>query len=169
MAPPTDKAAKIGLLVLDVDGVLTDGRLHLSSDGSEIKSFNVRDGAGMKALVRAGVIVAVISGRRSAAVDTRMAELGIKRVFQGCGDKAQVLQAMMNEAGVVSEQVACVGDDTPDLSMFDHVGLAIGVADAHPDVIARAHWTTRNRGGFGAVREVCDMILAARAGTNWSG
>ena len=169
MAPPIDKAAKIGLLVLDVDGVLTDGRLHFSSDGSEIKSFDVRDGAGIKALVRDGVMVAVISGRRSAAVDTRMAELGIDRVFQGCDDKAQVLQALMNEAGVISEQVACVGDDTPDLPMFDHVGLAIGVADAHPEVIAGAHWTTHSRGGFGAVREVCDMILAARAGTHRTG
>lgn len=169
MAPPTDKAAKIGLLVLDVDGVLTDGRLHFSSDGSEIKSFYVRDGAGIKALLRAGVIVAVVSGRRSAAVETRMAELGVQHIFQGCDDKAQVLQALMQEAGVVSEQVACVGDDTPDLPMFDHVGLAIGVADAHPEVIARAHWTTGHGGGFGAVREVCDMILSARVGSDRSG
>lgn len=166
MSAPIDKAAKIGLLVLDVDGVLTDGRVYFSSDGSEIKSFDVRDGAGIKALLRAGVTVAVISGRRSAAVDTRMAELGVEHVFQGCDDKAKVLQALMKDTGIVSEQVACVGDDTPDLPMFDHAGLAIGVADAHPEVVARVHWTTGNRGGFGAVREVCDMILSAQAETD---
>lgn len=162
MSDLTDKAAAIRLLVLDVDGVLTDGRLHFLADGTEVKSFHVRDGAGIKALRKAGVEVAIISGRKSAAVDARMAELGVGNVIQNCDDKATAVRELMTKLGVEKKEVACVADNTPDLPMFEFAELAVSVADAHTDVIARATWTTDNVGGRGAVREVCDLILRAR-------
>jgi 3-deoxy-D-manno-octulosonate 8-phosphate phosphatase (KDO 8-P phosphatase) len=158
-----DRARRIRLLVLDVDGVLTDGRLHISATGEEVKIFHVRDGSGLVALQRAGVAVAIISGRASAAVTRRATELGIGHVRQGIGDKGAALDAMCLELGVARHELACVGDDTPDIPMFDRAGIAIAVADAHPAAAARAHWVTQARGGRGAVREICDLLLAARA------
>jgi 3-deoxy-D-manno-octulosonate 8-phosphate phosphatase (KDO 8-P phosphatase) len=157
------RASRIRLLVLDVDGVLTDGRLHISATGEEVKVFHVRDGSGLVALQRAGVTVAIISGRASAAVTRRASELGIAHVHQGIGDKGAALDALCAELGLAQEEVACVGDDTPDLPMFDRAGIAVAVADAHPAAAARAHWVTQARGGRGAVRELCDLLLAARA------
>jgi 3-deoxy-D-manno-octulosonate 8-phosphate phosphatase (KDO 8-P phosphatase) len=157
------RASRIRLLVLDVDGVLTDGRLHISATGEEVKVFHVRDGSGLVALQRAGVTVAIISGRASAAVTRRASELGIAHVRQGIGDKGAALDALCAELGLAQEEVACVGDDTPDLPMFDRAGIAVAVADAHPAAAARAHWVTQARGGRGAVRELCDLLLAARA------
>jgi 3-deoxy-D-manno-octulosonate 8-phosphate phosphatase (KDO 8-P phosphatase) len=157
-----ERARRIRLLVLDVDGVLTDGRLHISASGEEIKVFHVRDGSGLVALQRAGVAVAIISGRDSAAVTRRAAELGIRHVRQGVADKGAELDRLLGELGVSAEETACVGDDTPDAPMLRRAGLAIGVADAHPALLAAAHWTTRSNGGHGAVREVCDLLLSAR-------
>jgi 3-deoxy-D-manno-octulosonate 8-phosphate phosphatase (KDO 8-P phosphatase) len=157
------RASRIRLLVLDVDGVLTDGRLHISATGEEVKVFHVRDGSGLVALQRAGVTVAIISGRASAAVTRRASELGIAHVRQGISDKGAALDALCAELGLAQEEVACVGDDTPDLPMFDRAGIAVAVADAHPAAAARAHWVTQARGGRGAVRELCDLLLAARA------
>ena len=155
--------AGIRLLVLDVDGVLTDGRLWFGADGEVLKVFHVRDGAGLKALQQAGIEVAIISGRRSVAVERRCAELGIRHLRQGREDKAAALRELLTEVGCRGEATACVVDDTPDLPLMALVGLPIAVADAHADVRAAARHVTRARGGMGAVREVCDLLLEARA------
>jgi len=157
-----DRARKIKLLVLDVDGVLTDGRLYISADGEEFKVFHSRDGSGLVAVRRAGIDIAIISGRRSDAVERRAAELGIDRVEQGVRDKGAALDAMLRDMGLAREHVACVGDDTPDLPMLARASLAIAVADAHSDVRQVADWVTTLPGGRGAVREVCDLLLSAR-------
>ena len=157
-----ERARRIRLLVLDVDGVLTDGRLYISAAGEELKVFHVRDGSGLVAIQRAGVTVAIISGRDSAAVTRRAGELGIRHVRQGVGDKGAELDRLLAELDVPAEETACVGDDTPDAPMLRRAGLAIGVADAHPALLAAAHWVTRSNGGHGAVREVCDLLLSAR-------
>ena len=155
-------AARIRLLVLDVDGVLTDGRLWYDANGQEIKSFHVRDGYGIQQVQAAGITVAVISGRASPAAAARLAELGVPHVFLGRNDKKAVLDALLTELHIAPEMVACVGDDTTDLEIMRMSGLGITVADAHPDVLARATWTTRQSGGRGAVREICELLLEAR-------
>ena len=157
-------AAAIRLLVLDVDGVLTDGRLHYDERGERLKVFHVRDGHGIRALGRRGVVFAIISGRRSRAVELRARDLGIAHVLQGIDDKLAAFEALRTRLGVPRAQVACVGDDTPDVPVMQVVGLAFAVADAHDDALAAADVVTRARGGHGAVREVCDRLLVARAG-----
>jgi 3-deoxy-D-manno-octulosonate 8-phosphate phosphatase (KDO 8-P phosphatase) len=157
-----ERARRVRLLVLDVDGVLTDGRLHITADGEETKVFHVRDGSGIVAVQRAGIQVAIISGRASAAVTRRAAELGIQHVRQGIGDKGAALEQLLQELQLAPELLACVGDDTPDLPMLERASLAIVVADAHAAVRPAAHWITTAAGGHGAVREVCDLLLHAR-------
>lgn len=149
----------IRLLVLDVDGVLTDGRLWYGSDGEELKGFHVRDGLGIKSLQAAGVEVAIISGRASPAVARRAGELGLRHIVQGCEDKGRAFDTLCATLGIRAHEVACVGDDTPDLPMLARAGIAIAVADAHPDVRAAASRVTTLPGGHGAVREVCDWLL----------
>jgi 3-deoxy-D-manno-octulosonate 8-phosphate phosphatase (KDO 8-P phosphatase) len=156
-----ERARAIRLLVLDVDGVLTDGRLYISAAGEELKVFHVRDGSGLVAIQRAGITVAIISGRDSPAVTRRATELGIRHVHQGVADKGALLDRLLDELGIAAEETACVGDDTPDAPMLRRAGLAIGVADAHPALLAAAHWVTKSNGGQGAVREVCDLLLSA--------
>jgi 3-deoxy-D-manno-octulosonate 8-phosphate phosphatase (KDO 8-P phosphatase) len=156
-----ERARQIRLLVLDVDGVLTDGRLFISPAGEEFKAFHVRDGSGLVALQRAGVTVAIISGRDSAAVTRRAAELGIRHMRQGVSDKGAELTALLRELGIAASETACVGDDTPDLPMLRAAGLAVAVADAHQAAKDVAHWITPSPGGHGAVREVCDLLLSA--------
>lgn len=155
-------AAGIRLAVFDIDGVFTDGRIWMGTDGVEYKAFSVRDGVGVKQLRAAGIEVAIISGRASAAVDRRMAELGVERVVQGCADKAQALAVLLHDTGLESGQAAYLGDDTPDLPAMRLVGLPAAVEDAHPDVRAAAVWVSTQPGGFGAVREFCEMLLGAR-------
>lgn len=157
-----ERAARVQLAVFDVDGVFTDGRLYYGARGEQLKAFHVRDGHGIKLLLRHGVRVAVISGRRSPAVALRMRELGIRHLFQGRDDKLAVLQKLLQQFKLAWNQVACVGDDLVDLPLFESAGLAVAVADAQPEVRARAHHVTRTRGGEGAVREVCDLLLTAR-------
>ena len=157
-----ERARRVRLLVLDVDGVLTDGRLHITADGEETKVFHVRDGSGIVAVQRAGIQVAIISGRASAAVTRRAAELGIQHVRQGIGDKGAALEQLLHELQLAPERLACVGDDTPDLPMLERASLAIVVADAHASVRPAAHWITTAAGGHGAVREVCDLLLHAQ-------
>ncbi len=157
-----ERARRVRLLVLDVDGVLTDGRLHITADGEETKVFHVRDGSGIVAVQRAGIQVAIISGRASAAVTRRAAELGIQHVRQGIGDKGAALEQLLHELQLAPELLACVGDDTPDLPMLERASLAIVVADAHASVRPAAHWITTAAGGHGAVREVCDLLLHAQ-------
>ncbi len=156
------KASDVSLVVLDVDGVLTDGRLWYGADGESVKVFDVRDGHGIKNLLAAGIGVAVISGRRSSAVTARMRELGVSDVAQGVTDKARALAELLKRNAIESKRVACLVDDTPDLGLMAAVGLPAAVADAHPEVLAAAKHVTRARGGRGAVREFCDWLLAGR-------
>jgi 3-deoxy-D-manno-octulosonate 8-phosphate phosphatase (KDO 8-P phosphatase) len=156
--------ARLELLVLDVDGVLTDGRLYFAARGEALKVFHVRDGHGIKLLMATGVAVAVVSGRRSSAVTARMRELGVPHVVQACGDKVAALQRLTQRLNIDPLNCACLVDDTPDLPLMSAVGVAGAVADAHPLVLSAAHWIAEAKGGRGAVRELCDAILRARAG-----
>jgi 3-deoxy-D-manno-octulosonate 8-phosphate phosphatase (KDO 8-P phosphatase) len=158
-----ERARKIRLLVLDVDGVLTDGRLYISASGEELKVFHVRDGSGLVAVQRAGIAVAIISGRNCGAVTRRAQELGILHVQQGVTDKRAALDSLLQQLQTNEDALACVGDDTPDVPMLERATLAVAVADAHPTARAVAHWVTTSAGGHGAVREVCDLLLTARA------
>ena len=157
-----ETAARIRLAVFDIDGVFTDGRILIGSDGVEFKAFSVRDGVGIKGLLGAGIEVAIISGRASPAVDQRMAELGVTRVVQGCDDKASALAQLWRETGVDAARTAYLGDDTPDLPAMRLVGLPAAVADAHPEARAQALWVSSLPGGSGAVREFCELLLEAR-------
>jgi 3-deoxy-D-manno-octulosonate 8-phosphate phosphatase (KDO 8-P phosphatase) len=150
----------IRLLVLDVDGVLTDGRLYYGPRGEALKVFHVHDGLGLVALRRAGVQVAVISGRRSPMVSARCRELGVRHVRQGVTDKLVALARLCALLRLQPAACACVGDDLPDVPLMRRVGLAFAVADAHREVRRVADVVTRRRGGSGAVREVCDHLLA---------
>jgi len=156
--------ARIELLILDVDGVLTDGRLYFAARGETLKVFHVRDGHGIKLLMAAGVAVAAFSGRRSGAVAARLRELRVPHVVQGCNDKVAALQRLTKRLDVDPLNCACICDDTPDLPLMSAVGMAGAVADAHPVVLSAAHWIARADGGQGAVRELCDAMLRARAG-----
>jgi 3-deoxy-D-manno-octulosonate 8-phosphate phosphatase (KDO 8-P phosphatase) len=157
--------SKIRLLILDVDGVLTDGRLYFAPKGEALKVFHVRDGHGVKLLMAAGVHVAAFSGRRSAAAAARLRELRVPTVVQGCSDKLSALQNLTQHLKVDALSCACIVDDTPDLPLMSAVGFAAAVADAHPLVRSAAHWVAASGGGLGAVRELCDAILRARAGS----
>jgi len=156
------RAAAIKLLVLDVDGVLTDGCIAFDADGREQKVFHARDGYGMRALMHNGVEIAIISGRKSKPVETRMDELGIKHVFLGEKDKISKLNSLTETLGITFAEIAYVGDDAPDLDCMAVVGLAVAVNDAHQSVRKVAHLCTALPGGRGAVREVCDLIIDAR-------
>jgi 3-deoxy-D-manno-octulosonate 8-phosphate phosphatase (KDO 8-P phosphatase) len=155
----------IRLLVLDVDGVLTDGRLYFGARGEALKVFHVRDGLGLVQLRRAGIAVVVISGRRSSMVATRCRELGVRHVYQGVRDKLTVLKRLSARLKVPLAACACVGDDLPDLPLLRAVAMSFAVADAHVSVRRAARFVTALPGGAGAVREVCDRLLARRAGT----
>lgn len=156
------RAAKIRMLVLDVDGVLTDGKLYFDHAGNELKAFNTRDGLGMKALQRSGIEVAVITGRKSEAVSHRMAQLEIQHVYQGREDKLNAFLHLLELTGLEASQVCFAGDDWIDLPVLLRTGLAVSVADAEDRVKQQAHWITRRNGGDGAVREICNLILAAQ-------
>jgi 3-deoxy-D-manno-octulosonate 8-phosphate phosphatase (KDO 8-P phosphatase) len=157
------RAARVRLVAFDVDGTLTDGRLWFTEDGREIKAFHVHDGFGIKNLRRHGIEVALISSRISRAVELRAEQLGIDHVYQGKSDKLGCLQDLLRASSLDAEQACYVGDDAPDLAPMSICGLAIAVADARPEIIGAAHWQTRAKGGRGAAREVCDLILAAQA------
>ena len=161
MKPPP-RVGRIRLLVLDVDGVLTDGGLYYGPTGEEIKRFHVQDGLAIAAARQAGVQVAVISGRASASVTRRMAELGVVEVHQGVEDKAAALASLMTRLGLAPLQVAVMGDDLMDLPLMRQVGLALAPANAVSEVRKAAHWISRRRGGDGAVREAIEHLLRAR-------
>lgn len=156
------RAGNIRLAVFDVDGVLTDGRLFLSDSGDEYKVFHTRDGHGLVMLRKAGIELAIISGRTSRAVAQRMTELGMRHVHQGVRDKVVVLEQILADLELRVEETAYMGDDLPDLPVMRKVGLAVAVADAHGSVRQEAHWVTTLPGGQGAVRELCDLILSNR-------
>lgn len=162
MSDILEKAKKLKLLILDVDGVLTDGRLFFDNKGTEYKCFHARDGHGIKLLRQTGVEVAVISGRSSNSVALRMKNLGIVHVYQGHENKQSAFAEVLEKTGVTAEQAAHVGDDLLDLPIMMRVGLAIAVSDANFAVKERADWCTTLPGGQGAVREVCDFIMQAQ-------
>ncbi len=157
-----EKAKKIQLLILDVDGVLTDGKLFFDDNGKEYKSFHARDGHGMKLLQQTGVKIAVISGRKSLSVSLRMKNLGITHVYQGHENKRAAFFEILDLLKISPEQVAYLGDDVLDLPIMMRVGLPIAVQDANFAVKERAAWCTQLSGGAGAVREVCDFIMQAQ-------
>ena len=164
MSAPNSTILALRLVAFDIDGVFTDGRFTLSDDGVESKAFNTQDGFGVRQLLNAGIDVAVISGRQSGAVERRMAELGVTHVIQGCKDKVAALGEIVDALGITTEQCAYVGDDVPDLPLLNTVGYSIAVANAVLDVRQQCDYTTSAGGGHGAVREVCELILAARSG-----
>jgi 3-deoxy-D-manno-octulosonate 8-phosphate phosphatase (KDO 8-P phosphatase) len=152
----------VRLLVLDVDGVLTDGRLYYGARGEALKVFHVRDGLGLKLLAAAGIEVAVISGRRSGMTGRRCRELGVRHLQQGVEDKLAAFKRLSARLGVPASECACVGDDLPDVPLMREVGLSFAVADSHPEARSAARVITRLPGGSGAVREVCEDLLEAR-------
>ena len=166
MAPPSgrivSRAKGVALLLLDVDGVLTNGLVTFTSEGQEVKSFHIHDGHGIKQMLQAGVDVGILSGRQSAVVERRAAELGIVEVHQGVRDKLAVYQELIARRRLYDRDVAYVGDDVPDLDILKRVGLAVAVRNGHDTVKRSAHYTTTRKGGEGAVREVCDLILRAK-------
>ncbi len=158
---PTNPLAKVRLVAFDVDGVFTDGRFYLSDDGVESKSFCTQDGFGIRQLLKGGIEVAVISGRKSAAVERRMSELGVRHVIQACSDKTAAFDTLTDELGIGVEETAFVGDDIPDLPLLSKVGYSFAVANAVSAVREYCDYTTKASGGNGAVREVCELVLAA--------
>ena len=157
-----NRAEQIELAIFDVDGVLTDGGLILGENGNEYKVFHSRDGLGLVMLRDSGCHIAVISGRSSSIVSERMAALGIEYVYQGQNDKGKALEDLLTKLNVDAKATAYVGDDIIDLPAMHRVGLAIAVADAHPLVVEHAHWVTKEKGGYGAARAVCELIMHAR-------
>jgi 3-deoxy-D-manno-octulosonate 8-phosphate phosphatase (KDO 8-P phosphatase) len=157
-----EQAARIRMLVLDVDGVLTDGRLYFDNQGNEMKAFHTRDGLGLKSLQRQGMTLALITGRNSEIVARRAEQLGIEHVYQGRDDKLNAFNELLSDTGMDEKNICYAGDDWIDIPVLDRVGLAVTVADADDVVKNRVHWVTRRKGGRGAVREICDLILAAR-------
>ncbi len=157
-----ERAARIKLLLLDVDGVLTDGKLYFGNNGEEFKAFSTLDGHGIKLLQKTGVKVGIITGRTSNLVARRANDLGITILVQGREDKWNALREILNDHPLHLDEIAFMGDDWPDLTVMTRVGLSLAVANAHISVAARAHWQSRERGGEGAVRAACDMIMQAQ-------
>ena len=160
------RAKKIKLLVCDVDGVFSDGRIYLGNDGEELKAFHTKDGFGIKALGSSGVDVAIITGRSSAIVANRMSALKVEHIVQGQENKLPALTLLAEKLNLSPDEIAYIGDDIPDLACILHVGLGISVSDGHPTVLSNADYITFTRGGFGAVREVCDLIMLSQETLN---
>ncbi|MDG0023482.1 HAD family hydrolase [Trinickia sp. Y13] len=158
----SERARRVKLMIFDVDGVLTDGSLMFTAQGDYMKSFNSMDGHGLKLLGEAGIQTAIITGRRSDIVLARATELRVSHIHQGSADKVATFVELMREANVTAEQCGYMGDDWPDLGVITRCGFAAAPANAHPEVIARAHWVSEARGGQGAAREVCDALLRAQ-------
>lgn len=156
------KAARVRLVIFDVDGVLSDGRIYLNDDGTEFKAFYSQDGVGMKALQASGVQLAIISGRASDAVVHRMRKLGVQHVHLNCADKRPAYQTLAGALALTDSQIAYVGDDLPDLPLIVQAGLGISVPNGVVQVKAQADWLTPRAGGLGAGRDVCDLILYAQ-------
>lgn len=159
---PQQRAAAVRLMFLDVDGVLTDGRLYFGPDGEALKVFNVRDGHGIKLLLAAGVEVAILSARRSPIVELRARELGIRHVIQGASNKAERFVALTEALHIDPRECGFMGDDWPDLAVLSQVGFAVTVADAATEIRQRVHWITAAASGRGAVRELAEFVLRAQ-------
>jgi len=154
-----EQAQKIKLFVCDVDGVFSDGRIYLGNDGEELKAFHTKDGFGLKAIMDQGIEVAIITGRQSNIVENRMTALGVKHIYQGKDDKLSVYNKLLQQLALQPEQTAYIGDDVVDLPVMKKAGIGIAVNDAHPLVLQQADLITSVKGGFGAVREICDLFL----------
>jgi 3-deoxy-D-manno-octulosonate 8-phosphate phosphatase (KDO 8-P phosphatase) len=157
-----EKAKKVKLLALDVDGIMTDGKLYFTANGDEMKGFNILDGLGIKQVMAAGIDVAVITGRRSPLTENRMTSLGIQHLMQGREDKKIALLEIAEKLDIAPNAIAYMGDDLPDLPAILHAGLGITVPNGHWAVREAADVCTTAAGGSGAVREICDLLLAAR-------
>ncbi|MEW6673742.1 MAG: HAD-IIIA family hydrolase [Thermodesulfobacteriota bacterium] len=157
-----EKLVRIRLLLLDVDGVMTDGSIFYGADDNEIKRFHVRDGLGIRLAMRAGIKVGVVTGRSSEALMNRCRNLGIGLIYAGVSDKAALLDRIVTQTSVPAENIAFAGDDLVDLPLMRRVGLSIAVADAHETVKAQAHLVTAAPGGAGAVREICEALLKSQ-------
>lgn len=156
------RAACIRLIALDVDGIMSDGKIYFSAAGDELKAFNILDGLGLKQLMAAGITVAVITGRRSPLTEKRMTDLGIPHLLQGREDKLTALLEIVDQLGIPATDIAYMGDDLPDLPALRYAGLGITVPNAYWLVREHADYCTLNPGGAGAVREACDLILSAQ-------
>ncbi|MEL0628711.1 3-deoxy-manno-octulosonate-8-phosphatase KdsC [Psychromonas aquatilis] len=154
-----EQAKKIKLFVCDVDGVFSDGRIYLGNDGEELKAFHTKDGFGLKAIMKQNIDVAIITGRESNIVKNRMQALGVTHIFQGKDDKLTVYQSLLKTLNLKPEETAYIGDDVVDLPVMKMAGLGIAVNDAHPLTLQAADLVTTINGGFGAVREICDLFL----------
>ncbi len=157
-----ERCKNIKLIAFDVDGVFSDGNIYMGNNGEELKAFNTKDGYGVKALNRSGITTAIITGRKSTIVEQRMRALGVKHLFQGREDKHKALMELLRITGYNQNQVASVGDDMPDLEMFNLSALKFAVVDAHPMIVQKADYVTTLQGGKGAVREICDLFLQAK-------
>ena len=166
MSFPVALASRLQAISFDVDGVLTNGSITYTDDGRELKTFNVQDGAATKLLINAGIHVAWITGRSSAMVSRRAKELGVVHLYQGNEQKTAAFDDFLVKVGVPAEQTAHVGDDLPDLVLFDRAALGISVPNGHPDVQRAAAWITETRGGDGVVSEIARLVLKAQA--KWS-
>ncbi len=163
VSPPIlDIAKQIKLLICDVDGVFSDGLVYMGNQGEELKTFHTRDGYGIKSLMNAGIEVAIITGRQSKIVENRMAVLGITLVYQGQDDKVKTYNNICRQLNIAPEHTGYIGDDLIDWPVMEKVALKVCVANGHPLLVKRANYVTHIKGGHGAVREVCDLILQAR-------
>lgn len=155
-------AKEIKLLICDVDGVFSDGLVYMGNQGEELKTFHTRDGYGVKSLMNAGIEIAIITGRQSQIVENRMTALGIKLIYQGQDDKVKAYQDICDKLNIAPEHTGYIGDDLIDWPVMEKIALKVCVADGHPLLVQRANYVTNIKGGHGAVREVCDLILQAR-------
>lgn len=155
-------AKEIKLLICDVDGVFSDGLVYMGNQGEELKTFHTRDGYGVKSLMNAGIEIAIITGRQSQIVENRMTALGIRLIYQGQDDKVKAYQDICDKLNIAPEHTGYIGDDLIDWPVMEKVALKVCVADGHPLLVQRANYVTNIKGGHGAVREVCDLILQAR-------
>ena len=156
------RAARVKVMIFDVDGILTDGSLTYGPDGEVTKTFNVLDGLGIQLLQKTGVQTAIISARKSPIVNARAKDLGINHVWQGFHDKRIAFAELLAQTGITAEECGYIGDDVIDMPLLSKVGFAVTVPSGHPEVQYRAHYVTRAPGGRGAVREVCDMVMRAQ-------
>lgn len=156
------KAAKVKLLICDVDGVMSDGLIYMGNNGEELKAFNVRDGYGIRCLLTSNIEVAIITGRKAKLLEDRSQTLGITYLYQGQSDKLLAYQQLLDTLQLSDEQIAYIGDDLIDWPVMAKVGLSVAVADAHPLLLPKADYITRLGGGKGAVRELCDLILLSQ-------
>jgi len=162
-----ERAKQVKLLICDIDGVFSDGQIYMGNQGEELKTFNTKDGFGIKALMNSGVEVAVITGRSSKIVNDRMTSLGVKHIYQGMEDKITGFNQLLTDLNLNESEVAYIGDDFPDAPVMHKVGLAVSVADGHPYIKQIAHVNTTHSGGHGAVRELTDLIIMSQKGEDY--